>query len=80
VDLTVRVLTTGYWPTQAANPACVLPTAALAAFDSFKTFYLNKHNGRKITLNPMLGHADVKAVFYGSVAAAEQLSQQVRSH
>jgi len=76
IYLTVRVLTTGYWPTQAANPACVLPAAAHAAFESFKTFYLNKHNGRKITLNPILGCADVKAVFYGSTAAAEQLSQQ----
>uniref|UniRef100_A0A1I8E8P4 CULLIN_2 domain-containing protein n=3 Tax=Wuchereria bancrofti TaxID=6293 RepID=A0A1I8E8P4_WUCBA len=75
VDITVRVLTSGYWPTQAA-PDCVLPPVAAQAFESFRTFYLSKHNGRKISLNPMLGHADVKAVFYGTNANAEELSQQ----
>merc|ERR1712142_1143658 len=25
VDLTVRVLTTGYWPTQSATPKCTIP-------------------------------------------------------
>lgn len=76
MDITVRVLTSGYWPTQAA-PDCVLPPVAAQAFESFRTFYLGKHNGRKISLNPMLGHADVKAVFYGTNANAEELSQQV---
>uniref|UniRef100_A0A915Q496 Cullin family profile domain-containing protein n=1 Tax=Setaria digitata TaxID=48799 RepID=A0A915Q496_9BILA len=75
VDITVRVLTSGYWPTQAA-PDCVLPPVAAQAFESFRTFYLSKHNGRKISLNPMLGHADVKAVFYGTNANVEELSQQ----
>jgi hypothetical protein len=27
---------------------------------------LGKHNGRKITLNPGLGNADVKAIFYST--------------
>lgn len=72
----MRVLTSGYWPTQAA-PDCVLPPAAAQAFESFRMFYLSKHNGRKISLNPMLGHADVKAVFYGTNANTEELSQQV---
>ncbi|VDN05739.1 unnamed protein product [Thelazia callipaeda] len=75
VDITVRVLTSGYWPTQAA-PDCLLPSVAAQAFESFRAFYLSKHNGRKITLNPMLGHADVKAVFYGTSANIEELSQQ----
>ncbi|VDK76385.1 unnamed protein product [Litomosoides sigmodontis] len=75
MDITVRVLTSGYWPTQAA-PDCILPPVAAQAFESFRTFYLSKHNGRKISLNPMLGHADVKAVFYGTNANAEELSQQ----
>lgn len=75
VEITVRVLTSGYWPTQSAAN-CVLPPAAAQSFESFKTFYLNKHNGRKISLNPLLGHADVKAVFYGASANIDELSQQ----
>lgn len=71
MDINVRVLTTGYWPTQASIPMCVLPQAAQQAFETFKTFYLNKHNGRKITLNPMLGSADVNAIFYGPKAVEE---------
>lgn len=72
----MRVLTCGYWPTQAA-PSCVLPPTAEQSFESFKTFYLSKHSGRRIALNPVLGHADVKAVFYGASANTDELSQQV---
>ncbi|VDD90715.1 unnamed protein product [Enterobius vermicularis] len=75
VEITVRVLTCGYWPTQAA-PSCVLPPTAEQSFESFKTFYLSKHSGRRIALNPVLGHADVKAVFYGASANTDELSQQ----
>ncbi|RCN43502.1 cullin family protein [Ancylostoma caninum] len=35
----------------------------------FSNFYVSKHNGRKLTLNTMLGTADVKAVFYGGGSA-----------
>lgn len=77
IEITVRVLTSGFWPTTLA-PDCVLPTSAAQAYENFKTYYLGKHNGRKISLNPMLGHADVKAVFYGNNANVDELSQQVR--
>lgn len=65
VDLTVRVLTTGYWPTQAATPKCNIPTAPRLAFEQFRRFYLAKHSGRQLTLQPQLGSADLNAVFYG---------------
>lgn len=29
-------------------------------------FYLGKHNGRQLTLQPQLGSADLNAVFYGT--------------
>lgn len=32
----------------------------------FLRFYLAKHNGRQLTLQPQLGSADLNAVFYGS--------------
>lgn len=38
VDLTVRVLTTGYWPTQSATPKCNIPPAPRHAFEIFRRY------------------------------------------
>ncbi|XP_022710351.1 cullin-3-like isoform X2 [Varroa jacobsoni] len=65
VDLGVRVLTTGFWPTQTLSSKCNIPCSAMQAFEAFKKFYLNKHNGRQLTLQPQLGSADLNATFYG---------------
>ncbi|XP_046579231.1 LOW QUALITY PROTEIN: cullin-3-A-like [Haliotis rubra] len=65
VDLTVRVLTAGFWPTQSATPSCNIPHAPRTAFEAFRRFYLAKHSGRKLTLQPHLGSADLHATFYG---------------
>jgi len=64
VDLNVRVLTTGFWPTQSAAK-CTLATAPRGAFEAFELFYLAKHSGRQLTLQPQLGSADLSALFYG---------------
>ncbi|XP_071552035.1 cullin-3 [Panulirus ornatus] len=66
VDIYVRVLTTGYWPTQSANLKANIPMAPRSAFEAFRRFYLNKHSGRQLTLQPQLGSADLNAVFHGS--------------
>ncbi|CAH2066734.1 unnamed protein product, partial [Iphiclides podalirius] len=63
VDLSVRVLTTGFWPTQSATPKCNIPTAPRNAFDVFRSFYLAKHSGRQLSLQPQLGSADLHATF-----------------
>ncbi|CAG9099264.1 Cullin-3 [Plutella xylostella] len=63
VDLSVRVLTTGFWPTQSATPKCNIPTAPRNAFDVFRSFYLAKHSGRQLSLQPQLGSADLTAMF-----------------
>lgn len=80
IDLSVRVLTKVYWPTNQV-PMCKLPLSAELALREFERFYLGKHNGRKISLNPCLGNADVRAIFYGrpttSGGADEQISQLV---
>ena len=65
VDLFCRVLTTGFWPTQAILPKVNLPGNVRTAFETFKRFYLSKHSGRQLTLQPNLGSADLNAVFYG---------------
>jgi cullin 3 len=65
VDLLVRVLTTGFWPFQSASSKCNVPFAANMAFEAFKKFYLGKHSGRQLSLQPQHGYADLNAVFYG---------------
>lgn len=65
IDLTVRVLTTGFWPTQTVITQCNLPPTVREAYQCFHRFYLNKHSGRQLTLQPSLGSADLTAIFYG---------------
>ncbi|XP_064394633.1 cullin-3-like [Halichondria panicea] len=74
IDLSVRVLTTGYWPTQSTNAPCVVPAVAQRAFDSFRRFYLAQHSGRQLTLQTHMGSADLNAVFYPSSKKAEASS------
>lgn len=42
-------------------------------------FYLGKHNGRQLTLQPQLGSADLNAVFYGSRKSDIESSTSVSS-
>ncbi|XP_030383867.1 cullin-3 isoform X2 [Scaptodrosophila lebanonensis] len=65
VELTVRILTTGFWPTQTATPNCNIPSAPREAFEVFKKFYLDKHSGRQLTLQPQMGTAYINAIFFG---------------
>lgn len=66
IDVTLKVLTTGYWPTQQQVLPCQLPKSAQDAFNEFKSFYLNKHSGRQLNLQANMGNADLNAVFYGN--------------
>ena len=63
VDLTVRVLTTGYWPGQNAPPSITLPRIPQDAFDVFKNFYLAKHSGRVLTLQVTEINMTMKCLF-----------------
>lgn len=65
VDLNVRILTTGFWPTQSTPSKCNIPFAPRNAFEAFRRFYLAKHSGRQLTLQPQLGWADLNSTFYG---------------
>jgi cullin 3 len=64
VDLSVHVLTTGSWPTQ-AGARCNLPAELLPVCDRFKQFYLAAHSGRRLTWQCNMGTADMKAEFGG---------------
>lgn len=54
VDLSVRVLTTGFWPTATTNSPCILPQIVSDAFAVFQKFYLSQYSGRQLTLQPHL--------------------------
>jgi cullin 3 len=71
VDMSVRVLTTGFWPGQNAPPPINLPRVPAQAFDVFKNFYLAKHSGRILTLQPSAGTADLNALFFGKKKEGE---------
>ncbi|XP_017484362.1 PREDICTED: cullin-3-like [Rhagoletis zephyria] len=73
IDLSVRVLTTGYWPTQSNPSKCNVPLIARQAFENFRKFYLAKHNGRKLTLQSQLGWVDLNAEFYAPLKKAAEL-------
>jgi len=72
VDMSVRVLTTGFWPGQNAPPPINLPRIPSQAFDVFKNFYLAKHSGRILTLQPSAGTADLNALFFGKKKETEE--------
>ncbi|CAH8493822.1 unnamed protein product [Dicrocoelium dendriticum] len=74
IDLYVRVLTTGLWPTQNV-PCCEsLPEEAAAAFNVYTNFYLRKHNGRKINLQTNMGYAELAALFFGRASSSDGAS------
>ena len=62
IELSVHVLTQGYWPTY--PPAEVtLPSEILALQTQFSSYYMAKHNGRRLQWHPYLGHCTLKANF-----------------
>ncbi|XP_044764848.1 cullin-4A [Coccinella septempunctata] len=62
LDMTVNILTMGYWPTYTATDV-TLPEEMVKFQDIFKDFYLSKHSGRKLQWQPTLGHCVLKAQF-----------------
>ncbi|KAJ8923549.1 hypothetical protein NQ315_010127 [Exocentrus adspersus] len=62
IDMTVNILTMGYWPTYQAMDV-TLPDQMVRFQDIFKDFYLSKHSGRKLQWQPTLGYCVLKATF-----------------
>ncbi|CAG9759330.1 unnamed protein product [Ceutorhynchus assimilis] len=62
IDMTVSILTMGYWPSY-QHMEVSLPEYMVKLQDVFKEFYLNKHSGRKLQWQPTLGHCVLKARF-----------------
>jgi len=64
IELSVHVLTTGFWPTQ-VGAKCSLPPQILQCCEVFKEHYLKQHSGRRLTWQANMGSADLKALFSG---------------
>lgn len=60
--MNVHVLTSGYWPTYPIMEAR-LPMELGEYQETFKQFYLQKHNGRRLQWYNFLGTCTVKAKF-----------------
>lgn len=54
IDLTVHILTMGYWPTYPIMEV-TMPSLLLELQSIFNKFYLAKHSGRKLQWQPTLG-------------------------
>uniref|UniRef100_A0A672P0N0 Cullin-4B-like n=1 Tax=Sinocyclocheilus grahami TaxID=75366 RepID=A0A672P0N0_SINGR len=59
IELTVNILTMGYWPTYVPMEVH-LPPEMVRLQEIFKTFYLGKHSGRKLQWQSTLGHCVLK--------------------
>lgn len=80
-ELEINVLTSTMWPMEImSNPKdtvqlpCIFPKEVDSVKQSFEQFYLSKHNGRKLSWQPSMGTADLRATFQrpnGKVARHE---------
>ncbi|KAG7265958.1 hypothetical protein CRUP_025872, partial [Coryphaenoides rupestris] len=59
IELTVNILTMGYWPTYVPMEVH-MPPEMVRLQEIFKTFYLGKHSGRKLQWQSTLGHCGRK--------------------
>ncbi|XP_073810981.1 cullin 4 [Musca autumnalis] len=62
IDLTVNILTMGYWPTYPLTEVN-MPPQLVNPQQVFNKFYLAKHSGRKLQWQPTLGHCVLKSRF-----------------
>nr|CAH7726315.1 unnamed protein product [Callosobruchus chinensis] len=62
IDMTVSILTMGYWPTYQPMDVTV-PEYMVRLQDVFRDFYLSKHSGRKLQWQPTLGYCVLRASF-----------------
>eukprot|EP00297_Palpitomonas_bilix_P005382 CAMPEP_0113885364 /NCGR_PEP_ID=MMETSP0780_2-20120614/10865_1 /TAXON_ID=652834 /ORGANISM="Palpitomonas bilix" /LENGTH=816 /DNA_ID=CAMNT_0000873273 /DNA_START=158 /DNA_END=2608 /DNA_ORIENTATION=- /assembly_acc=CAM_ASM_000599 len=62
IDLSVSILTTGFWPPYSAV-TLNLPEDLALCQKQFQDFYLQKHNSRKLVWQHSLGHCIVTAHF-----------------
>lgn len=67
MEFQINVLTSGFWPFHTYQNSCSLPCEVYEQFEHFSRFYICRHIGRKLMLQPDFGTADilVKSQFSG---------------
>jgi len=63
VDLDVRVLSAGSWPSNMQPQKVQVPEIMSKTLGTFKTFYINKFGGKKINLLPTEGRCELEVLF-----------------
>lgn len=63
IELSVQVLTSTFWPMPHDDAPSKLAPDMVTSCRVFERFYLSRHNGRRLSWQPSLGSADVKATF-----------------
>lgn len=71
LDLDINVLTSTMWPMEIMSSTrdgqvelpCIFPKEVEIVKQSFEKFYLSKHSGRKLSWQPSMGTADIRATF-----------------
>lgn len=72
IDMTVSILTCGYWPTYSPMEM-IIPEELVQYENIFTKFYLSKHMGRKLQWQRNLGNMVLKARF-DSVSPSQQMN------
>lgn len=62
IDMVVNILTSSYWPTYPSYDVNLPPEMATYQ-NTFQTYYMQNHNGRKLLWQPNLGYCILKASF-----------------
>ncbi|UJR17761.1 hypothetical protein I4U23_004659 [Adineta vaga] len=73
IDLTIQILKTDCWPISSVNNRGHLPIEIQDVYQCLQDFYLNKHNGRRLTLLSRLGSADLKTQKYILQVSTQQM-------
>jgi cullin 3 len=63
IELSVQVLTTGFWPGPGDAAPCALPRELAQCAESFAQFYLATHTGRRLAWQPGMGSVELAARF-----------------
>ncbi|KAI0226412.1 ubiquitin ligase (cullin) of SCF [Massospora cicadina] len=63
VDINVLVLSSSCWPFKAPTTAFNLPRDIAKPYEKFKSYYISKHNNRKLTMLWQYCKGEIKAVF-----------------
>lgn len=74
IDFSGSVLTTMSWPITSTAP-CNLPTEATHVLKHFENFYLNAHEGRRLTWQTALGTAEICGRFGGGTRVVDLVVQ-----